>query len=181
MEQVSSRTMHASASSSGKSIRRAEYGYDARQLLHVSHYAIATKGVGSGSGPWMDGVDDLVEGGAVRQSMPGSCVSACGEMLGGASEAQILGRLGEWSTPGALASELGPGWRSAFVDGADALTLANRGPIGAVLQAPGGARHMVVTSPLGGGRFLVRDPWGGVSYTVGSDWIETFVSAAVYR
>jgi hypothetical protein len=40
---------------------------------------------------------------------------------------------------------------------------------------------MVVTSPLGGGRFLVRDPWGGVSYTVGSDWIETFVSAAVYR
>jgi Pretoxin HINT domain len=43
MEQVSSRTMHASASSSGKSIRRAEYGYDAPLLLRVSRTSIATK------------------------------------------------------------------------------------------------------------------------------------------
>lgn len=118
------------------------------------------------------------------ESLPGSCVSACGDVLtaGARTETQLLDALGEWSNPQALAAELGGPWRGGgFGSGADALAAANRGPMGAVLQAPGGSAHMVVTSPLGGGRFQVLDPFDSSGYVVDSGWIERYVSGGVFQ
>jgi RHS repeat-associated protein len=139
---------------------------------------------GSGSGPWTEGL--VVEpGGAVGQLTGGSCVAACGEMLSGGSrsQAQLIGALGEWSNPQALAHELGEGWTGGyFASAGDAIAAASRGPMGATLQAGMGPGHMVVTSPIGNGRFLVRDPWyGGSTYEVGTDWISKYVSGGVFR
>ncbi|MFY2560891.1 RHS repeat-associated core domain-containing protein [Corallococcus terminator] len=140
--------------------------------------------VGGGSGPWADEAMDVQPGGAVSQSRPGSCVSACGEMLtGGAkSEAAFLAELGEWSTPEALAESLGGGWQGGwFGGGADAMAAAGRGPMGAVLWSPGGrSGHMVVIESVKGG-FLVRDPLPGVTYRVTSSWMDKFVAAGVWR
>lgn len=105
-------------------------------------------------------------------------------LTGGArSQADLLGSLGEWSNPQALARELGEGWTGGFFGSADdALAAAGRGPMGATLQAGAGPGHMVVTSPLQRGGFLVRDPWGGGStYEVGADWISRYVSGGVFR
>jgi hypothetical protein len=104
-------------------------------------------------------------------------------MLSGRSQAELLGKLGDWSNPQALARELGEGWTGGFFGSADdAIAAASRGPMGATLQAGTGPGHMVVTSPLGEGRFLVRDPWaGGSTYEVGSDWIGQYVSGGVFR
>lgn len=63
---------------------------------------------GLGSGPWAEGVGARA-GGAIGQSTEESCVSACGAMLSGRSEADLLANLGEWSNPKALARELGDG------------------------------------------------------------------------
>jgi hypothetical protein len=139
--------------------------------------------VGAGrSGPWVPGV--VRPGGSVAQSHPGSCVSACGEMLtGGArSEAEFLASLGQWSNPKALASELGSGWTGGFFGtGAEAIQVARQGEMGAVLWAPGQrAGHMVVIRPSGAG-FVVRDPDPGVNYTVGARWIGRYVAGGVWR
>ncbi len=149
----------------------------------------ARPGVGTGgSGPWAG--DGAVPAGApvVAQTHDGSCVSACGEMVSGGAVDQrtLLGRLGEWSTPDALEHALNdatPGeWRHAwFFDGDTALNRAERGPMAAVLAAPGGNLHMVVIEPAEQGRFLVRDPYPGVSYEVGADWIRTYVAAGVFQ
>jgi len=141
------------------------------------------------SGPWVHEAGDVEPGGAVAQTRPGSCVSACGEMLtgGSATEAQFLEELGEDSNPRALAADLnrragGTEWRGGyFPDGATAVAAAERGPIGAVLQAPGGGAHMVVIEPAGEGQFVVRDPIPGVTYRVTAAWIEKFVSGGVFR
>ncbi|MGA8112217.1 MAG: hypothetical protein WCA46_00990, partial [Actinocatenispora sp.] len=120
----------------------------------------------------------------------GSCVSACGEMLTGGEVRQpaLLGRLGEWATPEALAVALndaggtGGGWhRVWFGSGGEALGQAVRGRMAAVLAAPGGNLHMVVVEPVGQGRFLVRDPYPGVAYEVTADWIERYVAAGVFQ
>ena len=144
----------------------------------------AEAGLGAGSGPWAVGVASS-EGGAVGQLTVGSCVSACGEMLsnGAVTQSKLLGQIGEWSNPARLADALGNGWRGGyFGSGADALAAAERGPMGAALQAGTGPGHMVVTSPLGDGAFLVRDPWaGGSTYTVGSSWIEQFVAGGTFK
>ena len=154
-------------------------------LVAATRQQIATNSVGGGSGPWVDDALTAPRPGAVRpQSAGGSCVSACGEVLSGGArtESQLLGALGEWSNPQALARELGSGWTGGgFGSGADAVAAANRGPMGAVLQAPGGPGHMVVTSPLGGGRFQVLDPFDGTGYVVDSSWIERYVSGGVFR
>lgn len=152
----------------------------------TARFVVAAEGVGSGSGPWVDDALTAARpGGATAQSAGGSCVSACGQMLtGGArTQAQLLDELGEWSSPEALASALGPGWRGGgFGSAADAVAAANRGPMGAVLRVPGAQGHMVVTSPMGSGRYLVRDPWGGGSnYEVGTAWIERYVAGGTFR
>jgi RHS repeat-associated protein len=141
-------------------------------------------GVGSGSGPWTQGIK-ATEGGAEGQITNASCVSACGAMLSGGARSQedLLAELGEWSNPRSLAQALGDGWEGRmFMSADDAVAAANRGPMGATLQAPGTPGHMVVTTPLGNGRYGVQDPWrGGSNYEVGTDWIEQYVSGGTYR
>jgi hypothetical protein len=69
---------------------------------------------------------------------------------GAVTEAQLLEKLGEWSNPTELAKELNQvqgakSWKSGYFEtGED----AQQGRMGAVLQAPGGRRHMVSIEPL---------------------------------
>lgn len=104
-------------------------------------------------------------------------------MLSGRSPAGLLGKLGDWPNPQALAGELGDGWTGGFFEGPDdAIAAASRGPMEATLPAGTGPGHMVVTSPLSEGRFLVRDPWAGPSTDeVGRDWVGQNVSGGVFR
>jgi len=149
--------------------------------------AAGSVGVGGGSGSWVDESMNFSQGGAIAQTRTGSCVSACGAMLTGGtlSEDQLLAELGEWSNPQSLARSLnarGGGWRgSYFASGSDALAAAERGPMGAVLQAPGSPAHMVVIEPTSTGVFLVRDPLPGVTYKVTPAWIEKYVAGGVWR
>ncbi|MBO0871270.1 MAG: hypothetical protein J2P15_22175, partial [Micromonosporaceae bacterium] len=140
------------------------------------------------SGPWAPA--RVTPGGAVTQTLPGSCVSAAGEMLthGAVSQADLLAELGEWSNPVALRDALnargidGGGWRGGFLTEQDALRVASAGPIAAVLMAPGErSMHMVAIEPAGDGTFTVRDPLPGVTYTVDSAWIREFVAGGVFR
>jgi hypothetical protein len=88
---------------------------------------------------------------------------------------------------GALADALNaqagsPVWHGGyFASGADAVATAEYGPMGAVLQAPGGPAYMVAVEPVGSGEFLVRDPIPGVTYRVDTSWIERYVSGGVFR
>lgn len=139
--------------------------------------------VGGGSGPWVPSV--VRPGGAVAQSLPGSCGAACVEMLSGGAttEAQApAGGVPQWSPVGNVADALGAPWQSGMFAGpADAMAAAGRGPMGAVLWSPGArAGHMVVVQPQAGG-FLVRDPLPGVNYSVGASWIQRWVAGGVWR
>jgi hypothetical protein len=142
-----------------------------------------------GAGPWVAEATNITEGGVIEQSAAGSCVSACGEILtdGAMSEAQLLGELGEWSNPGALADALnaqaGSGaWQAGyFASGADAVTVAEQGEMAATLQAPGLPAHMVVIEPGVEGTFVVSDPGIGGTYEVTAEWIEKYVSGGVWR
>ena len=106
---------------------------------------------------------------------------------GAVTEAKLLGKLGEWSNPGELANELnqlqGAGtWKGGyFATGEDALLIAQKGRMGAVVQAPGGAGHMVTIEPLQAGKFLVKDPLPGMTYEVTGAWIQKFVSGGVWK
>ncbi len=146
---------------------------------------VTSAAVGSGSGDWVDGaLTDPIPGATRSQSLKGSCVSACGEILSGGrhTERQLLDALGEPSEQHALADALGEGWAADFFDsGSEALEVASRGPMGAVLQSPGSSRHMVVTSPRGDGTFQVLDPWDGTGYIVDAAWIERYVAAGTFR
>lgn len=61
------------------------------------------------------------------------------------------------------------------------LALVNRGIVGAELQVPGQAAHMVAIEPMSGvaAKFRVLDTGVGASYTVNSEWIRKFVSKIV--
>jgi hypothetical protein len=142
-----------------------------------------------GAGPWVAEGVNVTEGGAVAQSLGGSCVSACGEMLtgGAVSEAEFLAELGEWSNPGALADMLNAeagsaAWQGGYYgSAADAVAVAQEGQTAATLQAPGLPGHMVVIEPGEAGTFLVRDPGIGGTYEVAVQWIEKWVSGGVWR
>ncbi|MBB2923756.1 RHS repeat domain-containing protein [Cellulomonas cellasea] len=168
------------AASAGAAASRAAPAAAARTSEKV--VSSAPPRYGSASGPWSEGVAAR-PGGAEAQLTGGSCVSACGAMLSGRSQTELLAKLGDWSNPQALARELGDGWIGGFFgSGEDAVAAASRGPMGATLQAGMGPGHMVMTSPLGNGRFLVRDPWaGGSSYEVSSGWISQYVNGGVFR
>ena len=83
------------------------------------------------TGPWAKGVTNVVEDGVFTQCLDGSCVAATGQVLtrGVATERELLGRIGEWSNPQALAKELNrldpsAGWKGGyFADEADALVI----------------------------------------------------------
>lgn len=141
------------------------------------------------SGPWAREGTNMSRGGAVTQCAPGSCVSAVGEMLtdGAIAETRLLDELGEWSNPVALRNELNKvsgatTWKGGFfASEEDAVKVARQGPMGAVLQAPGGKGHMVKLSPLGNGRYRVQDPIPGSTYEVDEAWIRRYVSGGVWQ
>lgn len=141
-----------------------------------------------GAGPWVGEASNLAEGGAIAQSLAGSCVSACGEMLSGGamSEAGFLQQLGEWSNAGSLADALNAfegsaNWEGGlFASAEDAVAAAQQGQMGATLQAPYLPSHMVVIEPGEAGMFLVRDPAIGGTYEVTLEWIAKWVSGGVF-
>jgi RHS repeat-associated protein len=143
------------------------------------------------TGPWANGVTNVVEDGVFTQCADGSCVAATGQVLtgGAVSEQQLLGRIGEWSNPQVLAKELNrlnpsAGWKGGyFADEADALAVANSGRSGIVLQAPGAPAHMVTVEPLAGSsdRFLVHDTGAGVTFHVDSAWIKKYAAGGVWK
>lgn len=142
-------------------------------------------------GPWREGATNIVENGVFTQCADGSCVSATGQILSGGTltEQQLLGRLGEWSNPEALAAELNranpaAGWRGGyFGSDADALAVANRGQVGVVLQAPGAPAHMVTMEPIAdaAGMYRVYDTGAGATYDVTTAWVKRFVAGGVWR
>jgi hypothetical protein len=153
----------------------------------------AAEGAGaSGIGPWGKGVTNVVEGTPFTQCGNGSCVSATAQVLtkGTVTEQQVVGRIGEWADPTRLPSvlnELAPSstpWKGGyFGSGEEALAIASRGEMGAVLQAPGQGAHMVTISPIEGspGIFRVQDTGVGKTYDVTSSWIKQFVSGGVWK
>jgi len=144
----------------------------------------------TGIGPWGKGVTNVLDGGVFTQCGNGSCVSATAQVLTGGkvTEAQVVAKLGEWADPiklpGVL-NELAPSaapWKGTyFGSGDEALVIANKGPMGAVLQAPGEGAHMVTISPIGAGKFLVQDTGVGKTYQVTTAWIKQYVSAGVWK
>jgi hypothetical protein len=154
----------------------------------------ANGGVGSSVnvGPWSKGITNVVENGTFTQCGNGSCVSATAQVLtnGTVTESQVVARIGEWADPLKLTgvlNDLAPGstpWRGGyFGSSADAVTIANKGPMGAVLQAPGEAAHMVTISPVPGspGMFRVQDTGVGKTYDVPASWIGKYVVGGVWK
>ena len=151
-----------------------------------------TAGSSVNVGPWSKGITNVVENGTFTQCGNGSCVSATAQVLtnGTVTEAQVVARIGEWADPlklpGVL-NDLAPGstpWRGGyFGSSADAVTIANKGPMGAVLQAPGEAAHMVTISPVPGspGMFRVQDTGAGKTYDVSASWIGKYVVGGVWK
>jgi hypothetical protein len=147
---------------------------------------------GANVGPWSSGIRNVVDNGTFTQCGNGSCVSATAQVLtnGAVTEKQIVAKIGEWADPTKLPSvlnELAPGatpWRGGyFVSAEDALAIASRGPMGAVLQAPGSAAHMVTISPISGsnGLFRVQDTGVGKTYDVPASWIMQYVVGGVWK
>jgi RHS repeat-associated protein len=152
----------------------------------------AAEGAASGAGvpgPWVAEATNVRAGGTIVQSLPGSCVSACGQILtdGAVSEAQLLGRLGEWADPMRLAKTLnsmeGAGtWQATyFASGEEAVSIAQNGKMAATLLRYGmKIGHTVVLGPGEGGSFVVLDPAIGSSYNVTAEWITKWVSSGVF-
>lgn len=121
------------------------------------------------SGPWADGATNFVVGAAVRQSRPGSCVAACGQMLASndKTEGEFLQELGEWSDAGSLAFALNGGADGPWVGGGVDIPLAKllaRGPAAIEIKVLGSRAHMVVVELLEADSVRVRDPALGASY-----------------
>jgi hypothetical protein len=141
--------------------------------------------------PWGKGVTNIKFGKTFTQCLDGSCVSATGQVLTGGTvtEQQLLSQLGEWSNPEALADELnaiqpGENWTGGYLSSEeDALAVANAGPSGVVLQAPGYPAHMVTIEPIADspGNFLVRDTGEGATYQVTSSWVKQYVAGGVWK
>jgi hypothetical protein len=128
--------------------------------------------VGGPGGDWH--ISNEVAGVAVKQTTPGSCVAACGEMLAGSrrSQATILAAIGEWSYSEALARHLtgaGEGtWVGGYVEPSFDTIVARGGPWAAEMFPRGGGpntyHHMVVVNHVGAATVHVRDPWDGSGY-----------------
>ncbi len=160
-----------------------------RQMMLKSLLRAGTRP--AGAGPWVShpGVSNLRVGGAPVQSLEGSCLSSCGEILtdGVVSEGEFLAEIGEWATPEWLSDALNARagaarWQGGYFGSSkDALRATRRGRGATVLWDPKVGRHAVVVEPLPSGRILVRDPSFGGTYEVTLDWIEEFAIGGVWR
>jgi hypothetical protein len=121
----------------------------------------------SGAGGSWETLDER-PGGAVGQVNPYSCTSACGEMLSGRPQEEIIDKIGSPAFQGALAKELGPEWSAVAVGPGDlhsAKVLCDTGPWAADLwNANAKMHHTVVVDGIDDeNRLSVRDPWDGGS------------------
>lgn len=115
-------------------------------------------GVHTPGAPWLDEVSNYRPGGTFLQCGDGSCVAATAQNItkGAVTESQVVQEIGEWSNAEKLAKALneykvgGGGWIGGMVPEDATLALASRGAIGAELQVPGQAAHMVSIEPLPG-------------------------------
>ncbi|MDX3657039.1 DNRLRE domain-containing protein [Streptomyces sp. ID05-26A] len=162
-----------------------------RTVGAVSELAPTSIRAGSGkSGPWVPDTGVTI-GGAVSQSRPGSCGSACGEMVtgGAVTEAEFLDDIGEWVSIEQLTGALNrrgadPQWiGGAFPGPEQAVLVATNAPQAILLLWASGRRagHFVVSEPLENGGVLIRDPDPGVTYVVDSDWISKYVAGGIFR
>jgi RHS repeat-associated protein len=103
-------------------------------------------------------------GGAIAQSHPLSCGSACGEMVSGIAQDQLIARAGAPTSAVALAEEMGDGWLGGELSSGMRSLLENNISWIAQLKEFGSIAHMVVVDGLDeAGNVMIRDPWDGGS------------------
>lgn len=125
------------------------------------------------------------QGGAIAQTTATSCGAACGEMLSGISQAELIKRAGAPTSVEGLASALGVGWRGGYVGPGQLQQLIGLGRPFAAQLRQAGARldHLVVIDGVDAGQLLIRDPWGGGStYRMTMDeFLNVWTGNAVFR
>ncbi|MEV0130962.1 papain-like cysteine protease family protein [Dactylosporangium sp. NPDC050688] len=133
---------------------------------------------------------DEQPGGAVGQLKDDSCVSACGEMVSGRSQQELIDAIqdpGSWGAGMAdLAAELGDDWKGGYVgDHPQAAQVLNTtGPWVAEFKTFGARPHAVVVDGTDAeGRMMIRDPWdGGTNYRMtGEEFSRVWNGVAVYN
>lgn len=105
-------------------------------------------------------------GGAVGQQTSTSCGAACGQMLSGISQSQLIATAGAPTSVGALASALGPGWIGGYAGPGQFQKLMGLGrPWAAHLRDGGRLGHFVVVNGRAGRNLVIHDPArGGTTY-----------------
>jgi len=141
---------------------------------------VAPVPVGAG-GSWR--VHNEAAGRAVGQTRPDSCVAACGEMLTGRTQSDLIARIDSPATIEDLARELGDGWRGGYVDPSDLDRLGARGPFGATLYDGGQLHHMVVVDRVSDDAVAILDPAnGGTSYQMArEEFLRVWTGGVVFR
>jgi RHS repeat-associated protein len=123
-------------------------------------------------------------GGAIGQATATSCGAACGEMLSGISQAEVMATAGTPTSVAALAKALGAGWRGGYVGPGQLSKLFGLGrPFAAELYEGGKLGHFVVVDGMEAGQVLIRDPAGGGStYSMlASEFERVWTGSAVFR
>lgn len=136
----------------GFALLRGLFGAAARESASAT---IASQ-VGAG-GNWARIAEQ--EGGAIAQKTGTSCVSACGEMLTGKSQSQLIKAIGAPSNAQSLARALGKGWRGGYVGPENLNILLKSGqPFAAEFKEVGERlAHMVVVDGVNSaGQVLIR-------------------------
>jgi len=101
-------------------------------------------------------------GGAVGQTTSMSCGAACGEMLSGVPQSELIELAGAPTSVEQLSQALGPNWRGGLLETAtiDDMLALNR-PFAAEFRDGGRIGHLVVVNGRQGGNVVIFDPWGG--------------------
>jgi RHS repeat-associated protein len=124
-------------------------------------------------------------GGAVKQIGENTCGSACGQMLTGIPQSELIAQLGTGPTSAErLAAALGDGWIGGVVPGGLSDLMRLNRPWIALLGA-GKVGHFVVVDGLDElGRLMIRDPGdGGLTYRMTiSDFEDAWITqTAVFK
>ncbi|MEO6599075.1 MAG: RHS repeat-associated core domain-containing protein, partial [Polyangiaceae bacterium] len=123
-------------------------------------------------------------GGALSQATATSCGAACGEMLSGISQAELMATAGTPTSVAMLSKALGAGWRGGYVGPGQLSKLFGLGrPFAAELYEGGKLGHFVVVDGMEAGQVLIRDPAGaGSTYSmVASEFQRVWTGSAVFR
>jgi RHS repeat-associated protein len=141
---------------------------------------VATRSVGAGGG-WATIGEKA--GGAISQRTATSCGAACGEMLSGISQAELIATAGAPTNVATLAKALGAGYRGGYVGPAQLPKLLATGrPFAAELYEGGKLGHLVVVDGTKAGQVLIRDPSGaGSTYSMAmSEFQRVWTGNAVF-